>query len=214
MSHNLRPRNQAGQFIINFDNQIRFDAPSSDSSSSSSLVSSTDTSDSSTNNNPPPIQVMAFHLNPFNGDINPSNADGQKLFLKATEERKDDKQMKIDQSNVKLIMTAFESDARKFGWGSLVNLIPFDAIGGTRSILLNFTEVHLDEVMKQARTTWGDTTARFEDDLPANLVCQALDPATTLAHVPRFHRRVRAGMIAKRIEGSLNLYSLFRVKIY
>ena len=116
MSQNLRPRNQAGQFIENFDNQIRTNAPSSDSSSSSSIVSSTDTSDSSTNNNPPPpppIQVMAFHLNPFNGDINPLNEDWQKLFLKATEESKDDKRIKIDQSNVKLIMTAFESDACK-----------------------------------------------------------------------------------------------------
>ena len=60
--------------------------------------------------------------------------------------------MKIDQSNVKLIMNAFESDARKFGWGSLVNIIPFDALGGTHSILLNFTEVYLDEVKRQART--------------------------------------------------------------
>ena len=150
MSHNLRPRNQLGQFIENFDNQIRIGVPFSDSSSSSSLLSSTDTSDSSVNNNlpPPPIQVMAFNLNPFNGNINPSNADGQKLFLKATEERKDKKKMKIDQSNVKLIMTVFESDARKFGWGSLVNILPFDALGGVHSILCNFTEVQLEKVKK------------------------------------------------------------------
>ena len=179
MSHNLRLGNQLGQFIENFDNQIQIDVLSSDSSSSSSLLSSTDISDSSVNNNlpPPQIQVMVFNLHSFNGKINPSNADRQKLFLKATDERKDEKRMKIDQINVKLIMTVFESDARKFGWGSLVNILPFDALGGVHSILCNFTEVQVDKVKKQARITWGDTTVNFDEDLPKNLVCEAIDPA-------------------------------------
>ena len=116
--------------------------------------------------------------------------------------------MKIDQSNVELIMTFFESDARKFGWGSLVNIVSFDALEGAHSILRNFTEVQLDEVKRKTRITWGDPTADFDDDLPANLVCEAIDPAANAPHIPRFYRRVRVGMIAKRIEGSLDEASM------
>ena len=121
--------------------------------------------------------------------------------------------MKIDQSNVELIMTFFESDARKFGWGSLVNIVSFDALEGAHSILRNFTEVQLDEVKRKTRITWGDPTADFDDDLPANLVCEAIDPAANAPHIPRFYRRVRVGMIAKRIEGSLDEASMKTLKI-
>lgn len=58
--------------------------------------------------------------------------------------------MKIDQNNVKLIMTAFESDARKFGCGSLVNTASFNKLGDVHSILHNSTGAQLDEVKKQA----------------------------------------------------------------
>ena len=105
-------------------------------------------------------------------------------------------------------MTSFESDARKFGWGSLINIIPFDALGDTHLILRNFTEVQLDEVKKQARITWGDSTVNFGDDLPTNLVCEEIDPADNTSHLKRFYRRVRAEMIAKRIEGSLDEASM------
>jgi len=68
MSHNLQSRNQVGQFIENFDNQILFDVTSSDSSSNSNLYFS-DRLDLSCNNgflNPvSPIQIMAFNLNTF-----------------------------------------------------------------------------------------------------------------------------------------------------
>ena len=142
---------------------------------------------------------MVFDLSRFNGDINPSNVYRQKLFLRAIEERKDDTKLKIDQINVKLIMTTFESEARKFGWGSFVNIILFDDLGGVHSILRNFAEVELDEVKKQESTTWGDTTIGFDQYLPDNIVCEEIDPTGTLAYVPRLYRCVRAGIIAKRI---------------
>lgn len=68
MSHNLQSRNQVGQFIENFDNQILFDVTSSDSSSNSNLYFS-DRLDLSCDNGFPnpvfPIQIMAFNLNTF-----------------------------------------------------------------------------------------------------------------------------------------------------
>ena len=140
VSQNPQPRNHLGQFIENFDDQLRIDVSSSDNKSSSSLSSSDSLDQSDNSQRIPlfhpahPVQIMAYNLNPFDGDINPSNADGQKNFLKCTEERKDDKKLKIDQTSAKRIMTAFESDARKFGWGSLVNIVPFNDAGGTHSI--------------------------------------------------------------------------------
>ena len=100
-----------------------------------------------------PVRTMAFHLNPYDGDINPTVGEGLKLFLKATEERNNGSKLKIAQSNVQTIMDAFSSDARKFGWSPLVNNVPTTAAGNNKSILTNFTEVSLEHVKKQARTT-------------------------------------------------------------
>ena len=133
MANNFRLRNQLGQFIA-----------AEDSDTATSYTVQTEISDitfedhdheqdpienldepnlNAVHLNVPLPVTMAFNLNPYNGDINPSTNEGLKLFLKATEEKKDDLKLKISQSNVKNIMSAFESDARKFRWSSLVHII-------------------------------------------------------------------------------------------
>ena len=78
---------------------------------------------------------MAFNLNPYNSDINPCTNERLKLFLNATEEKKDDKKLKISQSNVNNITSVFESDARKFGWSSLVHIVRINDANDTQSII-------------------------------------------------------------------------------
>ena len=92
-----------------------------------------------------------YNLNMYDGNINPSSADGQKLFLKATQTLDKDKQIKVSQSNVQKIMDILSADARKFGWVVLVDVVPTTATGNPMSILQNFTELKLDHVKKQAR---------------------------------------------------------------
>ena len=67
------------------------------------------------------------------------------------EGRKEDAKLKFLQSNVKNLMNTFESDARKFGWITLVNAVPFDSTGQhNKSILKNFSEVTVETFKKQA----------------------------------------------------------------
>ena len=73
--------------------------------------------------------MATYDLSPYNGNVNLSTTDGLKLILKSTEERKEDTKLKVLQINIKNIMSAFESDTRKFGWSTLVNVVPANATG-------------------------------------------------------------------------------------
>ena len=98
--------------------------------------------------------MVTYDLNPYNGNINASMNDGLKLFLKVTEERKGDARLKCPQPNVKKLMSALESDTRKFGWSALVNAVPSNATGqNLKSILKNSSEATIKMAKKQARTT-------------------------------------------------------------
>ena len=211
MAYNFRLRNNLGQFIALED----FDTDSSTSINSSISNSSVEDQDNERDpindfenlnlhavplNFPLPV-IMAFNLNPYNGDINPSTSEGLKLFLKATEEKKEEQKLKISQTNVKNIMSAFESDARKYGWSSLVHIVPINDAAETKSIIKDCTSVTLSQVKKQARATWGDRTAAFNDEVPDNLVITEIDPAGEPTDRVHFYRRTRATMIAKRVEG-------------
>ena len=94
-----------------------------------------------------------FVMNPYLGNINPGTSDGLKLYLKATEKR--EPQLTVSQENVKYLMPAFEADARNFGWGPLVNVVPVSTTAGdTKSILHNFKEITLEHVKKAAHKRW------------------------------------------------------------
>lgn len=137
-----------GRIIENFDDKIRLNDPSLDSFSSpssplsSSLSSSDRDQNINVNQNNLPVVIMTTHnLNPFKGKINLSSADRQKMFLKGTDDLKEEKNFKSGQSNVKLIMDTFDMDAQKFGYGSLGNIATRDTAKSSWSILRNFTKV-------------------------------------------------------------------------
>ena len=119
------------------------------------------------------------------------------------EECKYKKKIKIAQTYTRAIMTAFKSDTRQFGWGSLINIVHFNNSGEHTSSLRNFTESTTEEVKKQTCQTWGNTTTDFNDDINAQLNGVFITPETEPTHIPRFYCRVCTGMIAKRISGSL-----------
>ena len=100
-------------------------------------------------------------------------------------------------------MNNFESDARKFGWGTLVNNFPYDIVGGVQSVLRNFPEVKLDDMKNQARVTQGYPVIAFDEDLSADLISTTIDLTNADPDIIRFHPHVRTWMIAKRIESSL-----------
>ena len=56
-------------------------------------------------------------------------------------------------------MSAFESDARKFGWMSLVHVVRINNANENKSTIKNYTPVNLSQVIIQARATWGDRNA-------------------------------------------------------
>ena len=143
MANNFRRRNNLGQFIALEDSSTSSSFSETSSSFNKSFEDIEDEIDPIENfedldlnrieiqfqpdvHLPVPPPIMAYNLNPYNGNINPSQSEGLKLFLKATEERKDDLKIKITQLNVKNIMSVFESDSRKFGWSSLVHIVPID----------------------------------------------------------------------------------------
>ena len=51
--------------------------------------------------------------------------------------------------------------------------------------------------------TWEDISADFDDDLPANFQTTVITPSTKAAHLAFFYRQIKAKIISKCIEGSL-----------
>ena len=129
--------------------------------------------------------MATFDLNPHNGNINLSTNDALKLFLKLTKECKEDAKLKISQSNVKILMSAFESDVHKLGWSALVSIIPSDKTEqNKKSILKNFSEVTIKMAKKKARMIWGYNTAAFGNDLPQVMNITTIDPPDSPTHLP------------------------------
>ena len=136
MQNNLRQRNNLGQFFQNQANQDYNGFPRIPLQNQ--IL------------NPLQHQTIAtFDLNPYNGNIDPSANDGLNLFLKSIEEHKEDTKLKFSQTNVKNLMSAFESNARKFGFSAFVNVVPSDGSGqNNKSTLKNFSEITLEKVKK------------------------------------------------------------------
>ena len=154
-----------------------------------------------------PIMTTSYVTNPFTGDINPGDTSGMKLYLKATDELKE--KLTISQAHARDISTHFETDARNFAWGKIINMIKTSAADTTgTSILTNYRDLKLENVQKQAYQIWGDRTATYATALPATFTVQHLTNIDNDAdEKSTFHSRVRAEMIAKRIENSVTTAS-------
>ena len=151
---------------------------------------------------PPPMAAPVYTSDPFEGDINPGDTAGIKLFTLATAERDKSEKLAISQDKVTEIMSAFLQDSNSFGWGILINQIP-DAAGNNLSILEDFDKVTLDQVKAQSAKTFNNFGFALGNDLPDPMVQTVLDPANNGDHLRMFYRQSRSRMIAKRIQNSL-----------
>ena len=150
-----------------------------------------------------PVAIMTtFISDPFEGDINPGDTSGLKLFTLATSERSKDDKLAITQDNVKDVMASFRQDSNSFGWGILVNQIK-DPNDKSIKILSDFENCTLDLVKAQAVRTFKDLNHDVSDPFPANMNLLVITPATNDDHKRMFFRQTRSRMIAKRIKKSL-----------
>ena len=96
-------------------------SPPHSSSSSSSGSSNRSTSDEDDEEEmvtgAPPVPPEVFETNPFSGNINPSNANGLKLYQAATSSRDEQPDLlSLKIANATQFIDAMKEDATKFGW--------------------------------------------------------------------------------------------------
>ena len=155
------------------------------------------------NQSAPMTTTTTFISDPFEGKINPGDANGQKLFTLATAERSKDSKITISQDQAVNVMNLFRQDSNSFGWGILTGCIEAED-GKKLSILEDSHLLTLELVKKNAMRTFFSPTFAISDPLPDKLESSAIDPAQGNAeHLDMFYRRTRTRMIAKRIQNSL-----------
>ena len=151
--------------------------------------------------------MTTFISDPFEGDINPGETNGQKLFTLATAERSKDSKIVISQENAATVMNLLRQDSNSFGWSILTGCISNPA-GTMLSILENSHLLTLDLVKKQAARTFSDLSFDINLDVPSPMVTSLIDPASgDASHLSMFYRRSRSRMIAKRLQNSLTATS-------
>ena len=155
------------------------------------------------------ITPITYLSDPFEGDINPGSATGQKLYTLATADRKKDELLSVSQDNVSVIMSAFRHDANSFGWGTLINNITAKDNVTKLKILDDFQKCTLELVKQEAAITWNDHKATATTPFPTAMTQFTINPGDSSKPEDKvtFFRRVRSKMIAKRIENSITAAS-------
>ena len=147
-----------------------------------------------------------FLIDPYEGDINPGSDIGLKLFNKATAELDNDDKLEIRQEKATAILDRFKQDASNYRWGRLVTAVEVDAIGTTKNVFREHTDIKLEDIKKHARKTWGDRALTYANPIVAGeLEVVNIDPSNTAADQPTFYARVRSRMISKRILACLTV---------
>ena len=160
----------------------------------------------------PPAPVAptptVYVRNPYQANFNPADANGTKLWIAATKAFENDKKIAVKQNNVTVFMDQMKSDARKFFWSPLLNLI--ETSDGTKKKLLeDFDSISLEDVQKQATRIWHDANATYATAVPATMTTADLtDIDTNPVSKKQFFERMRSEMIAERIEGVISTESL------
>ena len=145
-----------------------------------------------------------FQMDPYDGNINPGTAEGAKLFNKATAARTT--LLTLSQDKAKEVVSAFEEDAREFGWGEMVHkvqIVPDNNNDLKKSILKDYRQVKVERVKKEAERRWGAVNLPFDDPVPTPMTIRTIYPSTTVADRPVFYTRIKATMIASRILKSI-----------
>ena len=155
------------------------------------------------------MAAVTFKAHPYDIDINPLVATGIKLYNKATAELDKSEKLTLNQVNQKQILEQITNDSINFRWGKFVHKVPIgaDTNNYLRSLLKQHRDIELEDVQKQAVTTWNNKTRTWDNAVVpviASRTVQDLTPNVTAAGVenadaPRFYCRVKIQMIATRL---------------
>ena len=99
-----------------------------------------------------------------------------------------------------------KSDARKFFWSPLINLVDTNVIDNAKKqILEDFNSLSLNDVKKQAERIWNNPQASYDDPLPNNFIISYLNNIATDANEQeQYYKQNRSVMIANRIKGVIS----------
>jgi hypothetical protein len=150
-----------------------------------------------------------FSANPFNGNINPTNSNGLKLYQAGTAARSDTSKVSATISKSKAFLDAMRDDATKFGWGMLISNIGPDNL----QILHDFKDVNLKMVRLSMNSIFYDrtNTTTLPPEKKPNMF--SINPSSETTDKIIFFQRVRANMIGQRIYNSLDSTSLASLKL-
>jgi hypothetical protein len=153
--------------------------------------------------------VTTFSANPFNGDINPTNSNGLKLYQAGTAAREEASKVSATITKSKTFLEAMRDDATKFGWGMLISNIG----DNNHQILHDFKDINLKMVRLSMNPIFFDrtNTTTLPPEKKPNMF--DIDPATVPGDKAIFFQRVRANMIGQRIYNSLDKISLASLKL-
>ena len=116
--------------------------------------------------NLPTIMTTTYVDDSFLVDINPGTTEGAKLYLKAIAATSEDDKFDISITSAQKFLDLVQNDTQRFGWGSLVRLIPVSATD-TKNMLKDHRSISEDDIRRQAFITWGDHAATVATELLA-----------------------------------------------
>ena len=153
--------------------------------------------------------TTTFSANPFNGDINPTNSNGLKLYQAGTAARAETSKVSATITKSKTFLDAMRDDATKFGWGMLISNIG----DNNHQILHDFKDINIKMVRLSMNPIFFDrtNTTTLPSEKKPNMF--DIDPATEPRDKAIFFQRVRANMIGQRIYNSLDTTSLASLKL-
>jgi hypothetical protein len=150
-----------------------------------------------------------FSANPFNGNINPTNSNGLKLYQAGTASRPDTSKVTATITKSKAFLDAMRDDATKFGWGMLISNIGPDNL----QILHDFKGITLKMVRLSMNPIFYSRTNNTTVPPEKKPDMFDIDPSTQPLDKIIFFNRVRANMIGQRIYNSLDSTSLASLKL-
>ena len=113
--------------------------------------------------------LIQFVNNPYQANFNLSDKVGAQLYIEATKSFSADKRIDVSQKNVTKFLDQMKSDARKFFWSPLINLVDTNITGNAKKqILEDFDPLSLNDVKKQAERIWSNPQASYDDPLPGS----------------------------------------------
>ena len=164
--------------------------------------------------------MTSYVLDPYLSGINPGTESGKTLYIAAIKSIKNDSdRIDVSPSKVTEMLDLLNSLSSKFVWGELMRVnVSSNNVPSFKNLLLNHDTIKLDHVRTAAWGYMSDGVTNVVPggniEPPASMEATAITPDTDASHIPLFHKRVRAKMIAKALEGHLTQSSMRKLLLH